>query len=121
MKFSIKKLSILGLVTIFFVSAIMCCCFTHTVQAEEPTPSCHQTSQEKDSSKNTKDCHCDQSLTIAKKDVVFNTTIATIVTFVVEPYANNQIYVSQLAVAYQASLQYYDTAPLYIKHSVLRI
>ena len=53
MKFNIKKISILGLVAMFFVSAIMCCCFTQTVQAEEPTPSCHQMEHETESPQNT--------------------------------------------------------------------
>ena len=40
MKFNLKKISIVGLVGVFFVSAIMCCCFTDTVQAVEDKRYC---------------------------------------------------------------------------------
>jgi len=118
---NLKKISIFGLTTVLFVSAIMCCCFTDTVQAEEPTPLCHPTSHEKDSTKNKKDCNCDESFTIAKKDVAFNAPLVSGATFVIKLRTNIQNYVSPFAVAYQAPPQFYDTLPLSIKHSILRI
>jgi len=121
MKFNIKKLSILSLVALFFVSAIMCCCFTDTVQAEEPTPSCHQAEHETDSSQNIEECGCDQSMAIVKKDVALNDTLVAVATFVIEQQTGSQIYVPSFVAAYQAPPQFYDTLPLYIKHSVLRI
>ena len=67
MKPNIKKLSILGLAGIFLLSAMLCCCFTNIVEAEEPAPFCHQTSHDAESSKTAKKCDCDHSVTTAQK------------------------------------------------------
>ena len=67
MKPNIKKLSILGLAGIFLLSVMLCCCFTDVVKAEEPALSCHQTTHDAESSQNTEECDCDQSLVTAKK------------------------------------------------------
>jgi len=121
MKFNIKKLPILGLVGIFLLSAMMCCCFTNVVEAEELTPSCHQTEHKTDSSQNTEECGCDLSLAIIKKDVALNDTLVAVATFVIEQQTGNQFTISSFIVANQAPPQFYDTSPLYIKYSILRI
>lgn len=60
MKLTIKKLSIFGLAGIFLLSAMLCCCFTDTVQAKESAPSCHSTenSSQDDRASQSDDCDC---------------------------------------------------------------
>lgn len=70
MKLNFKKISILGLVAIFVASAILCCCLSNAVQAEEPVPPCHQTSNETDSSHTPEECDCEQTAGIlAQKEI----------------------------------------------------
>ncbi len=121
MKFNLKNISILGLIALFFVSAIACCCLTDIVQAEESAPSCHQTTHDAESSQNTEDCDCDQSIAVIKNNNALNDTLLAFVIFTNVQQQSNQFFDSSPAVVTQAPLQYYDTAPLYIKHSVLRI
>ena len=90
-------------------------------QAEEITPSCHQTKHETESSQNTKECGCDQSLAIIKKDVSLQDTLVAAATFVIEQSTHSQMTVSSFVIAYQAPPQFYDVTPLYIKHAILRI
>jgi len=121
MKVDLKNILIFGLVSVFFVSAIMCCCFTDTVQAEELTPSCHQTEQETESSQNTEECGCDQSMAIVKKDVALKDSVIAVTILIFDQKPENRLSYSSRVVAYQAPLQFYDTSQLYLKHTVLRI
>jgi hypothetical protein len=60
MKIRFQKLSVLALVAVFVVSAIVCCCFTRTVQADEVLPACHQSAQGKKASHD-QECECCKS------------------------------------------------------------
>ena len=121
MNVNLKNISILGLVGLFFVSAIMCCCITKTVHAQELASSCHLTEHETDSRQNTEDCDCDQSSAILKKDIGLHNTFVTTAVLGIEQQSESQILYSSFGVAYQAFPQYYSTLPIYIKHSNLRI
>ena len=121
MKLTVKKLSILGLVAIFFVFIIMCCCFTDTVQAKSPTPSCHQTAQDTESSHKGEECDCDESIAIIKKDVVLNDVLLLLAMSFMEQQPERQLLNSFVVFAYQVPQPFYDTLPLTIKYSILRV
>jgi len=121
MKFNLKKISILGLVAVFFVSAIMCCCFTDIVQAEELTPSCHQTTHESDSSKSMQECGCDQSLATVQNATFLKDSFLHTSPITLDQLISDYSTISAKVDVYQAPPLVYDTSPLYIKHSNLRI
>ena len=121
MKFSLKKILIFGLVAVFFVSVILCCCFTDTVQAKSPTPACHQTAQDTESSHKGETCDCDQSIAIIKKDVVVNDAVLSLAMFFVEQHPISHLLNSFVVLAYQVPQPFYDTLPLYLKYSILRV
>ena len=121
MKLNFKKLSILGIVGIFMYSTVLCCCFTKTVEAEEPTPSCHQTTHESDSSQSTKECDCDHSMTIAQKATFLKNSLLQVSTITLDQLFSDYSTISAKVDGYQAPPLIYDTSPLYIKHSILRI
>lgn len=121
MKFNIKKLSILGLAGVFIVSAMLCCCFTNQVEAKEPVPSCHQTAQDSDSSNKTEECECDQSFATLKEYTQTKDALQQIATISLDQLHSRNFYISSEVDAYQAPPLIYDTSPLYIKHSILRV
>jgi len=121
MKRNLKKLSILGIVGIFLLSTVLCCCFTTTVEAEEPTPSCHQTTHESESSNSAKECNCDHSMTIAQKATFLKNSLLQVSTIPLDQHFSDYSTISAKVDVYQAPPLVYDTSPLYIKHSVLRI
>ena len=121
MKLNFKKLSILGIVGIFLYSTALCCCFTKTVEAEEPTPSCHQTTHESDSSQSTKECDCDHSMTIAQKATFLKDSPVQVSTIPLDHLFSYTSTISAKVDVYQAPPLVYDTSPLYIKHSNFRI
>jgi len=121
MKLIIKKLSIFAFVGIFLFSVMMCCCFTNSAQAETQTPSCHQTTQDTESSQNTEECDCDQTLTIVKESPFLKDSMFQVSTISLNELSNKHIFVFVKANVYQAPLIVYDTSPLYIKHSTLCI
>ena len=120
MKRNIKKLSIFSLVGIFLLSAMMCCCFTDIVQAGDSSSSCHQETHEAESSANGEECDCDQSLATAQETTsskVLLTYASTLDLVRLSSYG----YTSVWSDAYQAPPLVYDTSPLYLKYSTLRI
>ena len=120
MMLNLKKLTIFGIVASVFFSGIFCCCFSNTAQAEESVPSCHQT-HETESSKNTEDCECDQTLAILEKES-FKINPIEIVTLVsIKNQTGNETYFPIIKITNHDPPIIYDTIPLYIKHSVLRI
>jgi len=121
MKLNFKKLSILGLVGIFLFSTILCCCFTQTVEAEEPTPSCHQTTHESESSQSAKECDCDHSVSTAQKATFLKDSLVQVFTIPLDQLSSVYSAISAKVDVYQAPPLVYDTSPLYIKHSNLRI
>ena len=121
MKFNLKNISSLGLIALFFVSAILCCCLTDTVQAEESTPSCHQTTHESGSSQSAEDCDCDYSLSTAQKATFLKSSLVQVSTVSLDQLFSDDRFVSEKVNVYQAAPLVYDTSPLYIKHSNLRI
>ena len=121
MKLNIKKLSILGLAGIFLLSAMLCCCLTNIVEAEEPTPSCHQTTHESGSSESTKECGCDHSVTTVQKATFLKNTLVQISTIVLDQLFSDYSTISAKIDVYQAPPLVYDTSPLYIRHSNFRI
>jgi len=121
MRRNIKKLSILGIVGIFLFSTVLCCCFTKTVNAEEPTPSCHQTTHESESSNSAKECACDHSMTIAQKATFLKNSLAQVSTIPLDQLISDYSTISAKVDVYQAPPLVYDTLPLYIKHSNFRI
>ena len=121
MKINLKNISILGLITFVFVSAIACCCITKTVQAQEPAASCHQSEHKTDSSHNTEGCDCDQLSAIIKHDIALNNTFGAVAALVIDQQSESQSLNSTLVAAYQTSPQFFDKLPIYIKHSNLRI
>jgi len=108
-------------ITAVFFSAIFCCCLTDFAQAVEPVPSCHQTEHETDTSQHTEECDCDQSLAIIKKEAVLNSLLIDAIAFDIKLQTKSRIYFSPVVAVFQAPPLVYDTAPLYIKHSILRI
>ena len=121
MKLDIKKLSILGIVGIFLFSTILCCCFTQTVEAKELTPSCHQTTHESESSQSAKECDCDHSVATAQKATFLKDSLVQVFTITLVQLFSETSTVSAKVDVYYAPPLVYDTSPLYIKHSNLRI
>jgi len=121
MRLNIKKLSIFGIVGIFLFSTILCCCFTETVEAEEPTPSCHQTTHDTESSNSTKECDCDHSMTIAQKATFLKDSLQQVSTIPLGQLFSDFSTIFAKVDVYHAPPLVYDTSPLYIKHSNLRI
>jgi len=107
-----KKSVIFVTASVVLFTAVMCCCLINPAQAKEAVPSCHQTAQETESSQNTDDCECDQSLVIIKKDVVLSNSLVKVTTLGIDQPTSNQNYFSPIVVAYHPSPQFYDTAPL---------
>lgn len=121
MKFNLKNISILGFIALFFVSAIACCCLTDTVQAEEPAPSCHQTAHESGSSQSAEDCDCDHSLSTVQKETFLKSSLVQVSTAPLDQLFSDDKSISEKVNVYQVPPLVYDTSPLYIKHSNLRI
>jgi len=121
MKINVKKISILALMTLFFISAILCCCFTKKVQAEEPTPSCHQTTHESEPSDSAKDCDCDQSLATVKEAKFLKDSLSQFATVSLDQLSAHSSTIFAKVDAYHSPPLVTDTSPLYIKHSILRI
>ena len=121
MKINLKKLSIFGLVAVFLISAFLCCCFTNTVEAQEPTPSCHQTTHGEQPSQETNECECDQTLATFKEATFLKNLLMQVTYVSVADFSNNIFYVVSEINAYQAPPMVYETSPLYIKHSILRV
>ena len=121
MRPNLKKISIAGLAAIFLISMIACCCLTNTVEAQEPVPSCHQTTQDTESSQSTEECDCEQSLAMVKETTPLKASFLQIATISLDQSSGNYSFISTKTGAYQAPPQFYDTSPLYIKHSTLRI
>jgi len=121
MKPNIKKLSILGLVGIFLLSTALCCCITKTVEAEEPTPSCHQSTHDTESSNSTKECDCDYFMTTAQKATFLKNSLLQVSTIPLDQLFSDYSNISAKVDGYQAPTLIYDTSPLYIKYSILRI
>ena len=121
MKFNLRNISVLGLITLFFVSAILCCCLTDTVQAEESTPSCHQTTHESESSQSAKECDCDHSVATVQKATLLKDSLVQVFTITIVQLLSGTSTVSVKVDVFHAPPLVYDTSPLYIKHSNLRI
>jgi len=121
MKLNFKKLSILGLAGIFLFSAILCCCFTETVEAKESTPSCHQTTHDSESSQSAKECDCDHSIATTQKATFLKDSPVQVFTIILAQLFSETSAVSAKVDVYHAPPLVYDTSPLYIKHSNLRI
>jgi len=121
MRLNIKKLSILGIVGIFLFSTVLCCCFTKTVNAEELTSSCHQTTHESESSQSAKECDCNQSMTIFQEATFLKNSLVQVSTIIPDQLFSDYSTISAKVDVYQAPPLVYDTLPLYIKHSNLRI
>lgn len=66
MKFNLRKISILGLIAVFFLSALLCCCMTRIVEAREPVSSCHQSSRDEGTPQNNEECNCFKAIGIAE-------------------------------------------------------
>ena len=121
MKVNLKSISILGLVAAFFVAAVMCCCFTNTVQAEEPTPSCHQAENETASPQSTEECDCDHSITTIQKATFLNNSLMHVSTFSLDHLFSGYRPISAKVDGYHSPPLVYDISPLYIEYSNLRI
>jgi len=120
-KISFKNVTIVGLVFTFALVSSLCC-DPSKVQAEDSVPKCHQTTQDSESSQshvNDSCCLDIVSLNLEKVNFHFEQTqiaklISPIFTSTFSPIASN-------AEAYQAPPHFYNTLPLYIKYSILRI
>jgi len=102
-------------------SAILCCCFVGTVHAQEPIPSCHQTTHQDDSAKDTQECDCDEALTVFKIEASNHFQLAQLVFLNIENFVSQLYSTSDTTVAYKSPPQIYETSSLYIKHSTLLI
>ena len=94
-----------------------------SAHAQEAVPECHKTSHESNSTQdhNTEDCDCPviTSITIEKTNSNFNLTKLA---FNLVPISYHEYdSFTPTVLAYQAPPIIYDTSPLYIKHSILRI
>lgn len=121
MKHVIKILTISSLTIIFAFSALTCCCFIETVEAKEPVQSCHQTTDESNTTQDIKECGCDQTLTVVKKEFDSSNKFLNVMSLDVDQDMEDQISISSIFSAYQAPPICFDPIPLYIKHSILRI
>ena len=121
MRHKIKKCSIFVLAGIFIYSALICCCFTSIVEAEQIEPPCHQAAQDTESSKNSAECDCDQSNAMIIAPSSLKDTQSRVVYIPSDQLSYEYFYLTAKVVAYQAPPLVYDPSPLYIKHSVLRI
>ena len=119
-----KNIVVLVLAFAFVSASVFCCCISDTAQASEAIPECHQTDHKThDSSQdhNSEDCDCFNiiSITIEKANSHFELT-KTLFGLVPPSYLEYILFVPT-TIAYQAPPIVYDTLPLYIKHSILRI
>ena len=106
---NIKKLSILGIVGIFLFSTVLCCCFTKTVNAEELTSSCHQTTHESESSQSAKECDCEHSITTAQKATFLKNSLVQVFTITLDQLFSDYSTIS-------AKVDIYQAPPLVLRH-----
>lgn len=121
MKFKLPKFAVLGLVIPVFFSALFCCCLTDSLHAQEPEPSCHSTNHKNTTSQNAGDCVCDRSMAVIQNGAVMDMAVVKTVFPAVALQIHETLYAPVFERATQAPPVIYDTSPLYIKHSVLRI
>lgn len=121
MKLNFKKLTILGLVTAVFFYGVFCCCFNNIAEAEEPVPSCHQTTHDTESSQNTEECECDEALAVIEKESHKINPLEVGSLLGIDCQIGSEIYLPIVKIANHDPPVIYDTTPLYIKHSILRI
>jgi hypothetical protein len=57
-----KAQGILALTFAVFAFSIYCCCFIHSAQAREQTPSCHQAGHQKNQSHDSQECDCQKNI-----------------------------------------------------------
>lgn len=121
MTFNFKKMTIYGVIAVFLVSAVMCCCLGKTVEAVEPVSSCHQTSQDANSSENAKECECDQSLTLIEKGAFPYKSLLQNFSMVPGQNAGSSTLVFVKAAVNHPPPLLYDFSPLSINNSILRV
>ena len=119
-----KNIVVLVLAFTFVSASVFCCCISDTAQASEAIPECHQTDHKThDSSQdhNSEDCDCLNiiSITIEKTNTHFE--LAKIAYGLVPLSYREYTSFVPTVIAYQAPPTVYDSSPLYIKHSILRI
>jgi len=123
MRGKFKNIIVLGLIFTFASASIFCCCIPDTAQASESVPECHQTSHQTHDSRNhnSEDCDCPNviSITIEKTNTHFE--LAKIAYGLIPTSYQEDTSFAPKIIAYQAPPIVYDTSPLYIKHSILRI
>ena len=124
MEVNSKKFFTLAFMVLFVISSVLCCCFTTVVSAKEIAQknSCHQTTDNKKTSHNTQDCACDQSLTSIETNLnIIPNDFSRIVIAALKTSLHYQPLKDSYSLSYTLLPQFYDTLPLYIKYSVLRI
>ena len=128
MKNNLKKISVFGLIALFILSGILCCCLSTAVQAQEPIPTCHQTSHNTDSPHSPKECGCMQKVGMLAHNEAFNIGFnsspvfelknITLLNGITSPTLHNPL----LALNDRGSPEtvIYST-PIYIRNSVFRL
>lgn len=120
MKNNFKIISIFSLISIFFVSTLVCCCFIKTVDADETVMSCHETPSQDSSSKHDDECNCSKISTLIEKNISFHKASIQSLAFEAIDSFQDVEFVSLVAVK-KAPPDVFNLIPLYIKHSVFRI
>jgi len=116
-----NKFIIFGVMAILFLSAILCCCLTPKVEAQE-IPSCHQTTREDtQQSSHTDECDCSDSISILTKlDQGILFVQESLVIHIDSQYQYE--FVSPQFISYPEVFEIADqTVPFSLQNSILRI
>ncbi len=120
MKKMMKKFFVVSILASFVFTGLFCCCIEDVVQAKEELPPCHQTSSTDDSHDST-DCECDLTMAVLQNNVKSDQHVLAQSVFIPQNIELTKLSVVADIEAYQAPPLIYNSTPLYIKHSILRI
>ncbi len=121
MRTNFKKLTIFSIILTILFAATFCCCLTGSSQAAESIPACHQSMDDNDASQNSDECNCNQSLAVLEKNVDNFNVLKVVSLLDIEKQVGQEFNGMRLIAKNHPPPMIYDTSPLYIKHTILRI
>jgi len=115
------KITVAGFTGLFILSAMLCCCIVNVAEADTPKASCHQSSQETQSTHSDFDLDCDQALEIIVKSQKLSDAYVQLVGVLPEYASKYNIYKLFIVDNSKTSPISFDPGPIYLQHSILRI
>lgn len=131
MKKTWRKTAILFVIPLLVIVSIVCCCFADKAQAaQQSTPSCHasdEAQQSDDVSGSSEECDCARATSILSQRILltYNSNVSTFPNvksiLLLKSIASDASFGAIAVLAHQGPPQLFDSLPIYLKNSNLRL